>query len=324
MARLLVNGKRKTKIMKYSPQEIQSLGKIVVLMGGIAEERSVSLRSGQAVFEALEKAGADVYLADVQSLQDIVEAVNEMDVAFITLHGRWGEDGSVQAILDSLNIVYTGSGIASSALAMDKLRTKWLWKGLGLPTPNFIRVSDYAPFDEANFTLDFPVIVKPIHEGSSIGMRKVDTMPALFDAIDYAKSFDSEVLVEQWIEGREFTCAVLGDKTLPLIELKTDHDFYDFEAKYQSNDTQYICPVDLPEKLQANLSALVLDAFDAVGSQDWGRVDIMLDAQQKPWLIELNSVPGMTDHSLVPMAARAAGVDFTDLILSILFLTNKA
>lgn len=302
---------------------VKEFGNVAVLMGGIAAEREISLKSGLAVTEALQAQGIQATACDVQSVADLQRIAEEYDRAFIALHGRWGEDGSVQAILDSLGLPYSGSDMAASAIAMDKLRTKWLWQGAGLPTPKFVRVAQDAPFDKNCFDLAFPVIVKPIREGSSIGMYKVYDLEALEAAIDKAQAFDNEVLIEQWITGREFTCAVLNNEALPLIELRTSHDFYDYEAKYQSNDTEYLCPVALDEQLQKQLQDLVLQAFKAVGSKTWGRVDFMLDENYQPWLIELNSVPGMTDHSLVPMAAKAKGIDFAQLVKLILQSTLK-
>ncbi len=295
-----------------------SFGKVAVLMGGQAAERDVSLNSGKAVTGALVAQGVDATAVDVVSLQDLIEVAKKYDRAFIALHGRWGEDGVVQAILDDLNLPYTGSGMAASAVAMDKLRTKWLWLGAGLNTPKFIWVSKQVPLEIETFSIPFPVIVKPTHEGSSIGMRKVDDLSQLAEAVAYAQQFDSEVLIEQWITGREYTGAVLSGEVLPLIELKTSHAFYDFEAKYCSNDTQYLCPCDLDAELKSSLEHLVLKAFNVIGAQGWGRVDFMLDAQNKPWLIELNTVPGMTDHSLVPMAAKAAGRTFEQLVVEVL------
>lgn len=294
------------------------LGKVAVLMGGKAAEREVSLKSGQAVTIALQSQGIDATALDVKSLEDIQSVAQDYDRAFIALHGRWGEDGVVQAILEDLGVPYTGSGMAASAVAMDKLRTKWMWLGAGLPTPKFIWVSDLLPLEIDSFSIPFPVIVKPSHEGSSIGMRKVINKAELVDAVAFAQQYDSEVLIEQWITGREYTVGVLNNRALPLIELKTTHDFYDFEAKYQSNDTQYICPCDLDSETQQNIQALVLKAFNVIGAKGWGRVDLMLDECNQPWLIELNSVPGMTDHSLVPMAAKAAGLSFEKLVLEIL------
>lgn len=296
-------------------------GKVAVLMGGKAAEREVSLRSGQAVTQAFIDQGIDAVSEDVTSLEDLQRIAKEYDRAFIALHGRWGEDGVVQAILDDLGLPYTGSGMAASAIAMDKLRTKWMWMGAGLPTPGFIWVSDLMPLDIAEFDLPFPVIVKPCHEGSSIGMRKVYDKPSLVEAVRYAQQFDSEILIEQWVTGREYTCAILNNSALPLIQLKTTHDFYDFDAKYKSNDTQYICPCDLTPEIEQELQQLVLLAFQVIGSKTWGRVDFMLDEDGQAWLIELNSVPGMTDHSLVPMAAKAKGIRFETLVVEILKTT---
>ena len=295
-----------------------NFGKVAVLMGGQAAEREVSLNSGKAVTGALVAQGVDATAEDVVSLQDLIDVAKQYDCAFIALHGRWGEDGVVQAVLDDLKLPYTGSGMAASAVAMDKLRTKWLWLGAGLNTPKFIWVSEQMPLEIETFSIPFPVIVKPTHEGSSIGMRKVDDVSQLEEAVAYAQQFDSEVLIEQWITGREYTGAVLNGEALPLIELKTSHAFYDFEAKYCSNDTQYLCPCDLDSELKSTLKELVLKAFSVIGAQGWGRVDFMLDAQNKPWLIELNTVPGMTDHSLVPMAAKATGRTFEQLVVEIL------
>ena len=295
-----------------------NLGKVAVLMGGKAAEREVSLRSGQAVTMALQSQGIDATALDVKRLEDIQMVAQNYDRVFIALHGRWGEDGVVQAILEDLGVPYTGSGMAASAVAMDKLRTKWMWLGAGLPTPKFIWVSDTLPLDIDSFSIPFPVIVKPSHEGSSIGMRKVINKAELVDAVAFAQQYDSEILIEQWITGREYTVGVLNNEALPLIELKTTHDFYDFEAKYQSNDTQYICPCDLDVETQQKIKTLVLQAFNIIGAKGWGRVDLMLDEHNQPWLIELNSVPGMTDHSLVPMAAKAAGHSFEKLVFEIL------
>lgn len=299
----------------------QSLGKVAVLMGGIAAEREVSLRSGAEVLQALKSEGVNAFGYDVTSVEQLVEIAQEYDRAFIALHGRWGEDGGVQAVLDALGLPYTGSGMTASALAMDKLRTKWLWKGVGLPTPAFKVISPSQSLNIADFDLAFPVIVKPSHEGSSIGMRKVDTLDELQEAVTFAQQYDSEILIEQWITGREYTCAVVDGKALPMIQLKTDHDFYDFDAKYQSTTTEYLCPCGLEDSQEKAIQNLVLQAFDTVGARHWGRVDLMLDEQNQPWLIEINTVPGMTDHSLVPMAAKAVDLSFSKLVLKLISLT---
>ncbi len=301
-----------------------NFGKVAVLMGGPAAEREVSLNSGKAVTRALKNQGIDTTAVDVNTLHDLVEVAKHYDRAFIALHGRWGEDGVVQAILDDLKLPYTGSGVAASAIAMDKLRTKLLWLGAGLNTPKFIWVSEQAPLDMEGFSIPFPVIVKPSREGSSIGMRKVENISQLEEAVVYAQKYDSDVLVEQWITGREYTGAVLNGDALPLIELKTSHDFYDFDAKYCSNDTQYLCPCGLDSEFESELKSLVLQAFSVIGAVGWGRVDFMLDDQNTPWLIELNTVPGMTDHSLVPMAAQAAGYSFEQLVVDVLLSTKEA
>ncbi len=293
-------------------------GKVAVLMGGISAEREVSLQSGLAVTKALCASGIDATACDVTTVADLVDIAKEYDRAFIALHGRWGEDGTVQGIFESLNFPFTGSNMSASVIAMDKLRTKWMWQGSGLSTPKFIRVSNNLPFNEASFSLEFPIIVKPVHEGSSIGMRKVNDMRSLESAIKFAQQYDSEVLIEQWITGQEFTCSILNGEALPLIELKTTHDFYDYEAKYQSNDTLYICPVELSNEQQEKIRIQALEAFEVVGAKTWGRVDFMLDSNSKAWLIELNTVPGMTSHSLVPMAAKARGISFQGLVRQIL------
>ncbi|WP_127470252.1 D-alanine--D-alanine ligase [Thiomicrorhabdus aquaedulcis] len=295
-----------------------NFGKVAVLMGGTAAERDVSLRSGVAVTAALIAAGIDATAVDVTSLNDLQAVAQHYDRAFIALHGRWGEDGVVQAILTDLGVPFTGSGMAASALAMDKLRTKWIWLGAGLPTPEFVWVSATRPLNLATFAIPFPVIVKPCHEGSSIGMRKVNNVTDLAEAVAFAQQFDSEVLIERWITGKEYTAGVLGKEALPLIRLQTTHDFYDFDAKYKSNDTQYICPCGLEPAIEANIKAMVLQAFDVLGAKGWGRVDLMIDENNQAWLIELNSVPGMTDHSLVPMAAKASGRTFETLVREIL------
>jgi D-alanine-D-alanine ligase len=292
-------------------------------MGGKAAERDISLKSGRAVAAALCRAQVDARACDVRSIEDLQGIAEHYDRAFIALHGRWGEDGTVQAVLDDLKLPYTGSGMAASAIAMDKLRSKWLWRGAGLPTPDFLWASEYRPFDIERFSIEFPVIVKPCHEGSSIGMRKVSSAQELAQAMAFAQTYDTEILVERWVQGREFTVGILDGEALPLIELRTSHAFYDFEAKYQSNDTQYLCPCDLPDPLQAEIQQLALQAFEVVGAEGWGRVDVMLDENNRPWLIELNSVPGMTDHSLVPMAAKACGLTFEQLVVKILSSTLK-
>ena len=299
-------------------QDPQIFGRVAVLFGGKSAEREVSLKSGAAVLEALLAAGVDAFGIDVGAdfLQRLVS--EKIDRAFIVLHGRGGEDGSMQGLLECLEIPYTGSGVLASALAMDKLRTKLVWQTLGLATPRHAALSCVADCLAAAAELGFPLIVKPAHEGSSIGMAKVTSVDELIAAWQDASQYDSQVLVEQWISGPEFTIAMLRDQVLPPIALGTSHSFYDYDAKYLANDTQYRVPCGLDVDKEAELKALTAQACAAVGTQGWARADVMQDASGKFWLLEVNTVPGMTDHSLVPMAARAAGLNFQQLVVAIL------
>jgi len=241
-----------------------------------------------------------------------VDTLKGFDVAFIALHGRGGEDGVIQGLLEHLKLPYTGSGVMASAIGMDKVRTKQLWKGAGLPPPPFY----VAGLDDRD--IGFPLMVKPSHEGSSIGMAKVDSAAELNKALEDARAYDSDVLVEAWVRGPEYTVAIVDGRALPSIRLKTPNAFYDFEAKYQSNSTEYLCPAGLDDADEQALRALALKAFEAVGCQGWGRVDVMRDEHGDWQLLEVNTVPGMTDHSLVPMAAKADGDDFATLVARIL------
>lgn len=301
-----------------STLEPQAFGRVAVLFGGKSAEREVSLKSGQAVLEALQNAGVDAFGIDVGDdfLQRLVS--EKIDRAFIVLHGRGGEDGSMQGLLECLGIPYTGSGVLASALAMDKLRTKQIWQSLGLSTPWHAVLSTEADCISAATELGFPLIVKPAHEGSSIGMAKVTSVDELIAAWKAASTYDSQVLVEQWIQGPEFTIATLRDQILPPIGLGTPHSFYDYDAKYLASDTQYRIPCGLDSAKERELKDLTARACEAVGIAGWARADVMQDADGKFWLLEVNTVPGMTDHSLVPMAARAAGLDFQQLVLAIL------
>ncbi|MWV11616.1 D-alanine--D-alanine ligase [Pseudomonas sp. R-28-1W-6] len=296
----------------------QAFGRVAVLFGGKSAEREVSLKSGAAVLQALQAAGVDAFGIDVGD--DLLQRLTseKIDRAFIVLHGRGGEDGAMQGLLECAGIPYTGSGILASALAMDKLRTKRVWLSLGLPTPNHAVLASEADCRAAAAELGFPLIVKPAHEGSSIGMAKVGDVEALVKAWRDASQYDSQVLVEQWIAGPEFTIAMLRGQVLPPIGLGTPHTFYDYDAKYLANDTQYRIPCGLSAEKEAELKELTARACEAVGTQGWARADVMQDAAGKFWLLEVNTVPGMTDHSLVPMAARAAGLDFQQLVLAIL------
>ena len=293
-------------------------GRVAVLYGGKSAERPISLQSGQAVLGALQAAGVDAFGIDVGD--DILAKLGaeKIDRAFIVLHGRGGEDGAMQGLLECAGIPYTGSGILASSLGMDKLRTKQVWQSLNIPTPRHAVLASVADCEKAASDLGFPLIVKPAHEGSSIGMAKVADVAELIQAWQAAQAFDSQVLVEQWISGPEFTVAMLRGQVLPPIGLGTTHSFYDYDAKYLANDTQYRVPCGLAPDKEAELCELVAKACAAVGVKGWGRVDVMQDAQGAFWLLEVNTVPGMTDHSLVPMAAKAIGLDFQQLVLAVL------
>jgi D-alanine-D-alanine ligase len=292
------------------------LGRVAVLMGGSASEREVSLNSGQAVLNGLLAGGVNAEAFD--PAERSIEELQQYDRAFNVLHGQGGEDGVIQGVLESLKIPYTGSGVLASALTMDKLRSKQLWQGVGVPTPPFEIISKRTGFAQVVEQLGLPLMVKPVCEGSSIGMAKVESVEALQQAWQVAAQFDGAVIAEQWVEGEEYTIAVLDGEALPTIRLRTPHGFYDFEAKYQANDTEYRCPCGLDPDKEQTLQQLALKAFDALGCEGWGRVDLMLDGGGDPWLLEVNTVPGMTDHSLVPMAAEAAGLSFNQLVLKIL------
>jgi D-alanine-D-alanine ligase len=293
-------------------------GRVALLYGGWSAEREISLKSGQAVLESLQKQGVDVEALDVD--RDVISQLQTgmYDRAFIILHGRGGEDGVIQGALEVIDLPYTGSGVMASALCMDKLMTKRIWRGVGLPTPEHRLIEKDTDIDQVITDLGLPLIVKPAREGSSIGMSKVDTAEQLPAAVTDAAAYDASVFVEQWVVGDEYTVSILNGRALPAIRLRTPKAFYNYEAKYQSNDTEYLCPCGLPADQEQEIQAVALKAFDASGATGWGRVDLMLDKKGQSWLIEINTVPGMTDHSLVPMAAREAGIDFDALALEIL------
>ena len=299
----------------------EQFGRVAVLFGGTSAEREISLISGQAVLDALKAGGIDAEAFD-PARRSIAEVV-AYDRAFIVLHGRGGEDGTVQGALELLGVPYTGSGVLASALGMDKARTKQLWLGCGLPTPSYRRLSAETDFASVVAELGLPLMIKPVREGSSIGMRKVESLEDLPGAYAFAAQYDSEIIAERWITGREYTIVILGGRALPVIRLQPhqSHGFYDFEAKYQANDTQYLCPCGLPPEDEGQLQSVALEAFAAVGARGWGRIDAMQDEDGRFWLLEVNTVPGMTDHSLVPMAARADGMDFEQLVRTILAQT---
>jgi D-alanine-D-alanine ligase len=292
-------------------------GRVAVLMGGQSAEREISLNSGHAVLDALVNKGIDAEALDVGD--DVLTriAAGGYDRAFIILHGRGGEDGVIQGALQRLGIPYTGSGVLGSALAMDKYRTKAVWRGVGIPTPESALMVDERDLAKAA-ALGFPLMIKPVCEGSSIGMSKVENAAQLRSAWELARQYDAQVLAERWIIGEEFTATILQGEALPMIRLETPHLFYDYQAKYSAETTRYHCPCGLEQVEERKLQALCIEAFEALGASGWGRVDLMLDEQRRPWLIEANTVPGMTDHSLVPMSAKVAGIDFGELVVRVL------
>ncbi len=299
-------------------RDMTQFGKVAVVMGGWAAEREVSLNSGKAVLAGLLKKGVDAHGVDAgRDVLDVLRRENYQRV-FNILHGRGGEDGTLQGALDVLQIPYTGSGVMASAITMDKLMTKRIWTGSGLPTPAFEILTPESDFEEVVEKLGLPVMVKPAQEGSSIGMSKVTEAQQLKPAFEKAAQYDAVVFAEQWIIGEEYTVAMLGEEVLPPIRLQANADFYDYEAKYVSEDTQYHCPCGLDEQSLNALQTLTRTAFDVIGCKGWGRVDVMRDNMGTFWLIEVNTVPGMTDHSLVPMAARQHGLSFADLSVEIL------
>ncbi|QBQ53416.1 D-alanine--D-alanine ligase [Nitrosococcus wardiae] len=293
-------------------------GKVAVLMGGRSAEREISLQSGTAVLQALLRQGIDAQGIDVG--ERVLEQLSggQFERVFIALHGRGGEDGVIQGALELLGLPYTGSGVLGSALAMDKLRSKQLWRGMGLPTADFSVLNEGTDLALVVANLGLPLMVKPAREGSSLGMRKVDSIETLRAAYREAVAFDGTVIAEQWLPRAEYTAAILAGRALPLIRLETPRTFYDFEAKYLTDTTRYLCPCGLPEEQAQRLQALALQAFQALGASGWGRVDFRCDEQDRPCLLEINTVPGMTAHSLVPMAAQAAGIEFDQLVLQIL------
>ncbi len=300
---------------------MKKFGKVGVLLGGQSAEREVSLKSGGAVMAALQRKGVDAHAFDPakRSLGDL--AMAEFDRVFIALHGRFGEDGCMQGALELLNIPYTGSGVMASAIGMDKWRTKLLWQAAGLPTPEWALLDAETDFSAVEKQLGMPIFVKPAREGSSIGMTKVKQPGELRAAWEKAAEFDSLVLAEKFVDGGEYTCAILGGEALPMIRLIPKNEYYDYEAKYIRDDTEYRCPCGLAPEQEKSIQALCLKAFQVVDCHGWGRVDVMLDTKGNPYLLEINTSPGMTDHSLVPMAARAAGMDFDALCLRILEMT---
>ena len=295
-----------------------SHGKVAVLFGGRSAERAVSLKGGARILDALKRKGVDAHGFDPAERDIAALATDGYQRVFIALHGRFGEDGTVQGLLELMGIPYTGSGVLASALAMDKWRTKLLWQACAVPTPRYELLHRDSDFKAVAERLGLPIMVKPASEGSSIGMSKVRRAADLEEACALAANYDRLVIAEQFVEGTELTAAILGNETLPLILLETPHDFYDYDAKYLAEDTRYIIPCGLPPDAENAIRAEAKRAFDVLGCRGWGRADIMLDRAGKPYFLEINTSPGMTDHSLVPMAARHIGLSYEDLCVRIL------
>ena len=289
---------------------------IAVLMGGYSTEREISLMSGKAVYKALLKNNVECFPFDLT--EDNLDKlwIKEFDKAFIVLHGRGGEDGYIQSLLDKRKVPFTGSGVEASNLCMNKAHTKDVWLKHELPLSPSIVATQGKPINPIDFPL--PWAIKPTLEGSSIGITKVENKSELNMALELAWQYNDEALIEHWIEGDEYTVAILGNQALPSIKIISDHDFYDYDSKYFSNKTEYLCPSDLSDQQEKNIRAIAMKAFNLTGASGWGRADFILDKDKNPYLLEINTVPGMTSHSLVPMAAKAAGMNFEQLVLKIL------
>lgn len=299
-----------------------NFGKVAVLLGGRSAEREVSLQSGQAVLDALIRSEVDAYSFDPaeQALEDLLR--QGFDRAFIALHGRFGEDGTIQGVLEWMRLPYTGSGVMSSALAMDKWRTKLLWQAVGIPSPRYVLLHADSNFEEVSELLGLPLIVKPAREGSTIGLSKVTHKNDLLPAYELAAQYDALVLAEEFIVGKELTVAILGETPLPIVRIEITGELYDYQAKYVSNDTRYFCPSGLSDELELEIQAQALQAYKVLGCHGWGRVDLILTQTGQFYFLEVNTSPGMTGHSLVPMAARTAGISFEDLVTRILDLSH--
>ena len=301
---------------------MKNFGKVAVLLGGRSAEREVSLKSGAAVLAALQRSGVDAHAFDpaVRELQALRS--EGYDRAFIALHGRFGEDGTVQGALELMGMPYTGSGVLASALAMDKWRTKLVWQAAGLPVPEYELLDEHSDFDAVAKRLGLPLFVKPANEGSSVGVSKVKRADEVRAAYQEAAKHDKLVIAERFIGGGEYTAAIVGGVALPVIKIEPANEFYDYEAKYLRNDTCYLCPCGLSAEAEAEMQRLAMSGFALLGGRGWGRVDFLADEHGKPYLLETNTSPGMTDHSLVPMAARQAGINFEQLVLNILEMTH--
>jgi len=301
----------------------KQFGRVVVLMGGTAAEKKISIDSGTAVFDALKRQGVDAIAIDVKDNLLLALKNQQITRVFNSIHGRGGEDGVLQAVLELMKLPYTGSGVTASALTMDKLKTKLCWGGLNLPTPKWFLLKNKFDIEACIEKLDFPLMVKPTKEGSSLGMSKAINRQQLLQAFNEASKYHCDVYAESWVEGDEYTVAILNDEPLPVIRLETRNDFYDYQAKYESNTTKYHCPCGLDYQQEKALQQLALQAYKGLDVAGWGRVDVFIDKNNNPQLIEINTVPGMTTHSLVPMAAAKSGIGFDELVWRILETSLK-
>jgi D-alanine-D-alanine ligase len=299
-------------------QSMSDFGKVAVLFGGTSAEREVSLNSGSRVLAALLGQGIDAHAFD--PAEQPLDALKGYDRAFIALHGRHGEDGTIQGALEVMHIPYTGSGVLASALAMDKFRTKLMWRAAGLPIPDYALLTADSDFAEVEEQLGLPLFVKPAREGSSIGVTKVKARGALKAAYEEAAKHDPLVIAEKGVMGGEYTVGIIGDEAMPIIKIEPATEWYDYEAKYNRDDTQYLCPCGLPEAREMEIRKGALEAFRILGGRGWGRVDFLMDEDGKHYFLEVNTAPGMTDHSLVPMAARVNGMDYPALVRRVLEL----
>ena len=297
-------------------------GKVAVLLGGCSAEREVSLKSGSAVLAALRRSGVDAHPFDTDVLKMQLLVDEGFDRVFIALHGRYGEDGTVQGALELLGKPYTGSGVLASALAMDKWRTKMIWQAGKLPVPDYVLLDQQSDWEAVVQKLGLPLFVKPVNEGSSVGMTKVEKLIDLPRAYRTAVVYDKLVLAEKNIGGGEYTVGILGEQALPVIKIEPAHGFYDYEAKYLRDDTRYLCPSGLTVEQEREMQQLAKQSFKLIGGQGWGRVDFLMDDKDNVYLMEVNTSPGMTDHSLVPMAAKQSGMSFEQLVLRILRLAH--
>jgi D-alanine-D-alanine ligase len=300
--------------------EASNFGKVAVLMGGTSNERDISLESGEAVLDALHRKKVAAIAIDPK--KDNLEQLESFNRAFICLHGKGGEDGEIQIFLEGINVPYTGSGILSSSLGMDKFKSKTIWNSKNISTPDFMQVNHADDFKEASNFCGLPFFIKPANSGSSIGIAIINNEKDFILAFEEAYKIDKIVIVESFVVGNEYTLPIIHNKPFPIVEIKSKTEFYDYEAKYLRGDTEFICPADIALPLVEDINKLCINAFNAIGCDGWGRVDFIIDKNKKIHIIEINTVPGMTSHSLVPMSARYAGVEFDDLVMMILETSN--